>query len=96
MAQSKALQEERLMARPNIKPSTIFNIVLLSLVVGAVFAFFGITPENFWTGIIELFRSALRTIASFFEWGATYILLGAAVVLPIYAIIFIYRYIKGR
>ncbi len=69
---------------------TILRLVIASIIVGAIFSFVGVRPEEFWRGI---FTTARRLIHSLGESAAeiamtlgTYLLIGAAIVIPIWLI----------
>jgi len=66
--------------------STILKLVIYSLVVGLVLSFFDITPlgllKNFGETIREIFDLVTRNVGKLFG----YILLGAVIVVPIFAI----------
>ena len=76
------------MAQPDINAiaKTILKLVLVSFVVGWVFAQFDIDPreifQNFGATVAAIFDKATAIV----EWSAGYIVIGAVVVLPIWGI----------
>ncbi len=69
---------------------TILQLVIASIVVGALFSFLGIGPRDFWRGV---FRNVKNIVASLGEnlneialTLGTYFLIGAAIVIPIWLI----------
>lgn len=75
---------------------TIFKVLLACLVVGWLLSLFGVTPDNFWQGFARLAQGLATAGLNFLEgiWG--YLLAGAAIVLPIYIVVLLYRrYKKG-
>jgi hypothetical protein len=74
----------------------IISILVLCVIVGWLLSVFGITPESFWQSLVGIARTVARWVLSLLEnsWG--YLLAGAAVVLPIYLIMLIYRRLKRR
>ena len=76
---------------------TILHLVVASIIVGAVFSFFGLGPREFWRGVFSSLRSVLGAIGDnvsdvIVTLGA-YLLIGAAVVVPIWLIA---RLLSGR
>jgi len=80
----------------HISIGKIISLLLLCLVVGWLLSVFGITPDNFWNGMVSLVRALARWSLSVLENGWGYLLAGAAVVLPIYFAVLIYRRLKRR
>jgi hypothetical protein len=74
----------------------VISILVLCVVVGWLLSVFGITPESFWQTLVNITRTLARWVLALLEnsWG--YLLAGAAVVLPIYLIMLIYRRLKRR
>jgi len=75
---------------------TVVKLVLASLAVGLVLSFFGISPESIWRDIGQLARGLARSVVSFLDWGMGYILIGAAIVLPIFVVRRALAFFKGR
>jgi hypothetical protein len=81
---------------PAITAGKIIQLVILCLVVGFVMAVIGIGPDEFWHWIMRLGERALRLVKTILTDGFKYLLMGAAVVLPMYAVMFIMRLIKKK
>lgn len=75
---------------------TVIKLVFLSLAVGLVLSYFGVTPANFWNSAAELAVSAWESGITFFDWAWKYILIGGAVVVPVYVLRGLSRYLRGR
>lgn len=76
---------------------TAVQLVVASIFVGAILALFDLSPVKFWSGLFESVRDLLSLIGeSFGEIVvnlATYLVLGAAIVIPVWLIS---RVISGR
>ena len=76
---------------------TILQLVVASIIVGALFSFIGLGPREFWRGVFETARKTLAMLGdSVGEVVATlgaYLLIGAAIVVPIWLIV---RLVSGR
>lgn len=81
---------------PKMTLSTVLKFLLLCFVVGFLLTELGISPTEFWRSAVEFGRYILHNIKSILSWGFIYILAGAAVVVPIYAIILLKRYFSGK
>jgi hypothetical protein len=69
---------------------TIIQLVIASIFVGAVFSFLGVGALEFWEGIFKSIRNLVATIGEsfgeIFVNLVTYLLIGGAIVLPIWLI----------
>jgi hypothetical protein len=76
--------------------SVIFRLVLLSILIGVILEVLGLDPWN----IIESLKSLVLRIWDMgfdvVRWLWRYLLLGAAVVVPIWLIVRLVRAAKGR
>ena len=76
---------------------TIIQLVVASIFVGAALALFDISPLNFWRGLFDGVKDLLSVIGDSFGEIignlATYLFLGAAIVIPIWLIT---RFLGGR
>lgn len=76
---------------------TILQLVIASVIVGAIFSFLGLSPKEFWRGIFDTFRNLVELLGESIGEIAvnllTYLLIGAAIVVPIWLIV---RVISGR
>lgn len=76
---------------------TILYLVIASIIVGAVFSFFSLSPREFWRGIFSGLRALIGSIGDNVSEVITtlgaYLLIGAAIVVPIWLIA---RLLSGR
>lgn len=67
---------------------TLVQLVIASVIVGAIFSFLGVGPREFWRGIFEGVRDIIATLGeSIGEIAlnlATYLVIGAAIVVPVW------------
>ena len=63
---------------------TIIKLVFLSLLVGLAMSFFGYGPADIWTRVIGFGKSGFDAAVGFFDWALLYIMIGAAVVVPVF------------
>ena len=76
--------------------SVIFRLVLLSILVGVILEVLGLNPWN----IIDSLRTLVLRIWDMgfdaVRWLWRYLLLGAAIVVPVWLIVRLARAVKGR
>ena len=93
------------MARPEAKTviSTTIKLVVVSLLVGWGLTVFDITPQQLLAdlggtiqSIFSVFVDLFRWVVSQFGGAASYILLGAVVVIPIWVVMKLWAYVKER
>jgi len=76
---------------------TIIQLVVASVIVGAIFTFLGLSPAEFWRGIFDAVSGLVRrlgdNISEIILNLGTYLLIGAAIVVPIWLIT---RLMSGR
>jgi hypothetical protein len=72
---------------------TLIRLVVLSIVVGIVFAALGITPYNLLDRLQQLVRNVMNLGFDAFHWAFQYFLLGAVIVFPIW---FVVRLMRSR
>lgn len=69
---------------------TIVQLVIASIIVGAVLAFLGMSPIRFWNGVFEATKELVSAIGNSASEVVinlvTYLLLGAAIVVPVWLI----------
>ena len=69
---------------------TVLQLVVASIIVGAIFSFIGVGPEEFWRGIFDTVRHLIQALGESVGEIAlnlfTYLLIGAAIVVPIWLI----------
>jgi len=75
---------------------TIIKLLVLSLVVGMLLKFLNLDPENLLSSLGGLFEWFVQVGAKLIDWGLGYVLIGAAVVIPIYVVIVLIRIAKGK
>ncbi len=66
---------------------TVVKLALASLVVGLLFSFLEIDPRNLLAALGETARDLFASAASVLEWAIQYILIGAVVVVPVWALL---------
>lgn len=84
------------MKLPEVTLKKVIGIVLLCLIVGFVMKKLGIAPDNFWRWMLRLGEGVINAVQALFANGLEYLLIGAAVVLPIYAIVFLTKLLRRR
>ncbi|HTI87252.1 MAG TPA: DUF6460 domain-containing protein [Alphaproteobacteria bacterium] len=75
---------------------TIFKLLLLSLVVGIVMRFLGVTPRSLIANFGETIESLFNSAMSFASWAVDYVLVGAVIVVPIWLVTVLLKMGKGR
>ena len=70
---------------------TLIRLVVLSVVVGVVFAALGITPVNLIERLEHLIRNVMNMGFEAFNWAFKYFLLGAVIVFPIWFLVRLFR-----
>jgi hypothetical protein len=76
--------------------SILLKLLVLSFFVGLAFAIFGIDPVDLWTNFWETVQNAWRYAGDFIQWGFKYAILGAVVVLPLWLIYRLLRFISPQ
>ncbi len=74
----------------------VVKLVVISLLVGMMLAFFDMKPEELLASLGDTVKSIFQVMVSFVEWMVPYILLGAVVVIPIWVIILVWRYFRSK
>lgn len=68
--------------------STVIRLLILSLIVGLFLSFLGLNPVEFWRGAWRMMTSLISmlgdTAAEIIRNLATYLLFGAAIVVPVW------------
>lgn len=76
---------------------TAVQLIIVSIVVGAFLAFWGVSPAEFWGGIFDFAKGIVGwlgdSVAEIAVSLATYLLFGAAIVVPVWLVL---RVIGGR
>ena len=84
------------MAAARISIGRVFKILLWYLIIGVVLSALGVTAGDFWN---SLWRAANRVYewgVSAFGWAWDYILIGAAVVIPIVVVRYLWQTLRTR
>lgn len=81
---------------PPITFGKIVKIILLSLVVGFIMTTIGVGPDTVWQWVVDAVDALVRLVRRILTDGLEYILVGAAVVVPIYAIMYVSRLLKKK
>jgi hypothetical protein len=93
------------MAKPEAKTvvSTTIKLLVISLVVGWGLTVFDVTPQQLMAdlggtlkSIFQVFVDIFRWVVSQFGGAVSYVLLGAVVVLPIWAVMKLWAYVRER
>jgi hypothetical protein len=74
----------------------VVKIVVWSLVVGLTLALLNVSPREMLASIGGTAQDIFGVFVDLFQWALEYILLGAVVVLPIWAVIWAYRFARGK
>ena len=74
----------------------VIKLLVASLAVGFVLAFFDVNPWAFLGPLGGLSQDAIALGARLFRWAWTYVVLGAAVVVPIWLIYVLLTYLRSR
>lgn len=80
---------------PRIDFRTVIKLLLWSLVVGAVLAFFDITPQQIFGWVLGQAREFVGNVETYIGRAITYILLGAVVVVPVWLVSRLLKSKKG-
>lgn len=75
--------------------SKIIKLAVASLIVGFIVHFFGLTPERVWENLGETVHTLWGIVQGFFVWAGDYILTGALIVVPIWAIVTVLKYVNN-
>ena len=71
--------------------AVLVRVALLSILVGFVLSFFGITPRNFFRVMDDLARRIYDLGFDAFAWLIDYMLLGAMIVVPVWLVMRLLR-----
>ena len=84
------------MTVPRITLGSVVRVLVLCFAVGLVLHFLDVDPRNLFHDLVELARRLFQLSVDFFGWAIAYVLLGAVVVVPIWAIVLLLRFLRGR
>jgi Na+/H+-dicarboxylate symporter len=76
--------------------STILKLFVISLIVGLLMHWLGVTPRSLISNFGATVERLFGTLANFVGWAINYVLLGACIVVPIWLLIFLVERAKGR
>ncbi len=76
--------------------STLIKLLVASLVVGLVLSFFDIDPKNLIANFGKTIQDIFSLAADWISKAVKYVLLGAIIVLPIWAIVFGFGKLTGK
>ncbi len=65
---------------------TIIKLIIVSFIVGWLLSLFGITPVDFWTGLVDFVTGLFETVAGFAGDALIYVVIGAAIVVPLFLV----------
>jgi len=83
------------MAMPKITGGTVVRLLVLSLVVGLILAGLNIDPQNILASMRDCAINLFDMGVDLFGWAFTYVLIGAVVVIPIWLIMYLWRYMRS-
>ncbi|MEL0113197.1 MAG: DUF6460 domain-containing protein [Rickettsiales bacterium] len=81
---------------PKITAKTIVKLVLACLLVGLVLSTLNIDPRNLLQSGQDAIEWLIEVGGEFFAWAVTYILIGAVVVIPVWAILYLLKAARKR
>ena len=84
------------MAMPRITIGTVVRIVIICFLVGLFLAFFDIDPRTAWIHLAAWAQDSVRWLFDNLGKAFSYVLLGAAIVLPIWLVLFVLRMFRNR
>ncbi len=84
------------MTLPRITLGTVVRVLIVCFLVGLALAFFGINPANILSNFGNIVVSVFDWSVEFFGWAGSYVILGAILVVPIWAIVFLLRMVRTR
>lgn len=79
---------------PQITVGTVIKLILLSLVVGLLLNWFNVSPQDVLRDFFGNIDAVMQWSIDVFGSAASYILLGAVIVVPIWAILFALRWLR--
>ena len=76
--------------------STLIKLLIASLVVGLIINWLEITPkdvfDNFGETVAAIYRAGQKAV----EWASDYIVTGALIVIPIWAIVMLVNFVQNK
>mgnify|MGYP000214897312 CR=1 FL=1 len=74
---------------------TVIKLIIVSVIVGLVISMFGVTPDNVFDFLAGALQSSFNLAIDSLHWAFKYLIIGAAVVIPIWIVVFLIR-IAGK
>lgn len=84
------------MATSRTVSGTIIRLFVVSLIVGVTLSLFDVTPQRLLQGLGGTAEQILGVAVGAVEWAVPFVLIGAVVVVPIWAILKLTRIVRGR
>ena len=81
---------------PKVNLMTVLKLLVLSLVVGMLLNLFDLSPIQLLRRAYDHFDALLAWTVQVFGTAASYILIGAVVVVPIWGVIYLLNWLKQR
>ena len=81
---------------PPITFRTVLHVLVASLVVGMVMAYFEIQPADILRWITGNVDEALASAQAWIGWAIKYVLLGAVIVVPIWLLSYLFQFLRRR
>lgn len=84
------------MSLPPITFRTVLHVLLASLIVGMVMAWFEVQPRDILTWITGNVDEVISNAQAWIGWAIKYVLLGAVVVVPIWLLTYLVQFLRRR
>ena len=84
------------MQLPRITASTVVKLVIASLCVGLILAYFNTDPLELLDWAKSRFTDVLGDAADWIQWSVKYIFIGAVIVVPLWLISYLWRAARGK
>jgi hypothetical protein len=81
---------------PPITFRTVLHVLLASLVVGMVMAWFEVQPGDILRWITGNVDDVLNNAQAWIGWAIKYVLLGAVIVVPIWLLTYLVQFLRRR
>ncbi len=81
---------------PRITIHTVLKLLIASLCVGMLLAFFNLSPQDIISSAKNFFGDMFANMGDWVQWAVSYVLLGAVVVVPIWLVSYLWRASKGK
>lgn len=76
--------------------ATLFKLLVASVIVGILLAFFGIQPVDLWRDFLNTVARIWHMGFDAIDWSIRYVLLGAVVVIPVWIAVRLWTYLTTR